>query len=502
MDTQPTHRTGNDSSLEGRHPPAIVWGNPCVWRCLRRYGKPVTWYSQFYGVFGVVVEVNTNQLVNTVALHSRDAMAGREKASARRTPGVEAGESPATPLRLPPVGTFPTEGRGFHPLAWTGSLVNRMWIYLGATAIPLGVTLALTLWIRSYATTHRLFDWPGGRKVHDAPKPRLGGIAIYVGFTSTVLTGFALAPWLATIPAIKTALPQTMAALAGVWAVKSPLIGLLLGGTIMFLVGLMDDLLGERFPTHWKFAGQTLAAIVAVACGVRVDFAGNDVTNFVLSVLWIVGISNAFNLLDNMDGLTAGVAAVSSAVFLINAAELGEIFICFILAALIGSLVGFLRFNFPPASLFMGDSGALFIGFTLSSLTILERYVTTASSSLFPILMPLLVLAVPLLDTISVIYIRILERRPIYIGDRCHLSHPPRALRPHRAAGGDLSLPRDLWTRVGSAPPGGRAPDPKRVDRVGLGAAGRPGALGHSVRRRAPKRADFPNFRRQGRDNP
>ncbi len=298
-----------------------------------------------------------------------------------------------------------------------------MLIYLGAAAIPMGVTLALALWIRSYATTHRLFDWPGGRKAHDGPKPRLGGIAIYVGFIATVFFGFAVAPWLATIPAIKTALPHTMTALAGAWTVKSPLVGLLLGGTIMFLVGLMDDLLGEKFPTRYKFAGQIFAAVVAVACGVRVDFAGNDVANFVLSVLWIVGISNAFNLLDNMDGLTAGVAAVSSAVFLINAAELGEVFICFILAALIGSLVGFLRFNFPPASLFMGDSGALFIGFTLSSLTILERYVTTASSSMFPILMPLLVLAVPLLDTTSVVYIRILERRPIYIGDRCHLSH-------------------------------------------------------------------------------
>ena len=298
-----------------------------------------------------------------------------------------------------------------------------MLIYLGAAAVPLAVTLALTLWIRSYATTHRLFDWPGGRKAHDAPKPRLGGIAIFVGFTSTVFIGFALAPWLATLPAVKVALPHTMTALAGAWKVKSPLIGLLLGGTIMFLVGLMDDLLGEKFATRYKFAGQMLAAVVAVGCGVRVDFAGNDIANFVLSVLWIVGISNAFNLLDNMDGLTAGVAAVSAGVFLINAAELGEVFICFILAALIGSLVGFLRFNFPPASLFMGDSGALFIGFTLSSLTILERYVTTASSSLFPILMPLLVLAVPLLDTISVVFIRILEQRPIYVGDRCHLSH-------------------------------------------------------------------------------
>jgi UDP-GlcNAc:undecaprenyl-phosphate GlcNAc-1-phosphate transferase len=298
-----------------------------------------------------------------------------------------------------------------------------MLIYLVAAAIPMGATLLLTAQIRSFATRRGLLDQPGGRKAHDAPKPRLGGVAIYLSFTSTVLVGFALAPWLASVPEIRAALPAAMEALKGAWEVRSPLVGLLVGGTIMFVVGLMDDLLGERFPTRWKFAGQTLAATVAVACGIRVDFAGNEVVNIVLSVLWIVGISNAFNLLDNMDGLAAGVAAVSSAVFLINAAELGEIFICFILAALIGSLVGFLRFNFPPASLFMGDSGALFLGFTLSSLTILEHYVTTASSTLFPVLMPPLVLAVPLLDTSSVIYIRLLEKRPIYIGDRSHLSH-------------------------------------------------------------------------------
>ncbi len=298
-----------------------------------------------------------------------------------------------------------------------------MLIYLVAAAIPLGATLLLTPRIRAFANRHGLFDLPGGRKAHDAPKPRLGGVAIFVTFTSTVLMGFALAPWLASVPAIKGALPQAMEALEGAWEVRTPLIGLLLGGAIIFLVGLMDDLLGARFATRWKFAGQTVAATIAVACGVQVDFAGNEVANFVLSVLWIVGISNAFNLLDNMDGLAAGVAALSAAVFLINAAELGEIFICVILAALIGSLVGFLRVNFPPASMFMGDAGALFIGFTLSSLTILEHYVSTASSSLFPVLMPVLVLAVPLLDTLSVIYIRLHEGRPIYVGDRCHLSH-------------------------------------------------------------------------------
>jgi UDP-GlcNAc:undecaprenyl-phosphate/decaprenyl-phosphate GlcNAc-1-phosphate transferase len=296
-------------------------------------------------------------------------------------------------------------------------------IYLLTAAIPLGMTLLLTPWVRARATRHGLLDEPGGRKAHDAPKPRLGGIAIYLSFTTTVLVGFALAPWLASVPGFRSILPEATEALREAWSVRTPLLGLLVGGTIMFLVGLLDDLLGERFPTGWKFVAQTVAALVAVACGVRVDFAGNDVINVLLSVLWIVGISNAFNLLDNMDGLTTGVAVVSASVFLINASELSEIFICFILAALIGTLVGFLRFNFPPASLFMGDSGSLFLGFILSSLTILEHYMSSASSSLFPVLMPPLVLAVPLLDTLSVIYIRISEGRPVHVGDRCHLSH-------------------------------------------------------------------------------
>jgi UDP-GlcNAc:undecaprenyl-phosphate GlcNAc-1-phosphate transferase len=244
-----------------------------------------------------------------------------------------------------------------------------------------------------------------------------------VSFTGTVLFGFALAPSLASVAWLQDLFPHVTAALAEAWKVKEPLFGLLAGGTIIFAVGLLDDLLGERFPTHFKFAGQCLAAALAVACGIRVEFLGNEILNISVSFLWIVGISNSFNLLDNMDGLAAGVAAMSAVIFLINAAELGEIFICLILTAFIGTLVGFLRFNFHPARLFMGDCGALFIGFVLSSLTILEHYVSSASSSLFPVLMPPLVLAVPLLDTMSVIVIRLREGRPVYVGDRCHLSH-------------------------------------------------------------------------------
>ncbi len=298
-----------------------------------------------------------------------------------------------------------------------------VWVYLLAFSVPLGATVFLVPWIRSFCISHGLLDWPSKRKTHSQPIPRLGGIAIFVSFTSTVLVGFALAPTLASLSGLQGLFPHMMTALAEAWQVMTPLMGLMVGGTIIFVVGLVDDLLGNRFPTHWKFAGQCVAAAVAVASGIRVDFLGIEALNVVVSFLWIVGISNAFNLMDNMDGLATSVAIMSAAIFLVNAAELGEIFLCLVLTALIGSLLGFLRFNFPPASLFMGDCGALFIGFMLSSLTILEGYVSSASSHLFPVLMPLLVLAVPLLDTLSVITIRIREGRPIHVGDRCHLSH-------------------------------------------------------------------------------
>ncbi|MCG6928161.1 MAG: undecaprenyl/decaprenyl-phosphate alpha-N-acetylglucosaminyl 1-phosphate transferase, partial [Acidobacteria bacterium] len=138
---------------------------------------------------------------------------------------------------------------------------------------------------------------------------------------------------------------------------------------------------------------------------------------------WVVGITNAFNLLDNMDGLSAGVALVASLVLLLNAWLLGGFFMSLVYVALIGSLLGFLVYNWHPASIFLGDSGSLFIGFVLASLTLLQRYVSHASSSYFPVLMPVLVLALPILDTTTVTVIRIRERRPIYVGDSRHLSH-------------------------------------------------------------------------------
>ncbi len=296
-------------------------------------------------------------------------------------------------------------------------------LYVLLVALPFAGTSLLLPLVTRFCIARGWLDRPGGRKQHLSPIPRLGGIAFFASFALTVLVGVALAPTLTALAPVRALLPEIANALAEAHRVRPQLLGLLAGALTIFLVGFLDDVLGERFPLGFKLFGQSAAALIAVGSGIQVDFTGVPLLNALVSFLWILGISNAFNLLDNMDGLAVGVAISSAFIFFLNALALEEIFLCLILAAFAGALAGFMRENVHPARIFMGDSGALFIGFMLSSLTILEHYVSPASSSLFPVLMPPLVLAVPLIDTFSVIAIRISEGRPIYRGDRCHLSH-------------------------------------------------------------------------------
>jgi UDP-GlcNAc:undecaprenyl-phosphate GlcNAc-1-phosphate transferase len=296
--------------------------------------------------------------------------------------------------------------------------------------IPIGVLIAAFAlsaalvpaagWI---ARRYGVIDEPGPRKVHQRPTPRIGGIAVWATFTVVVLAGYFGLPVLARLPWVETHLAAPLAMLQESYRVQGKLMALLLGGALAFAVGLLDDVLGGRFPVGVKFAGQVLAAVVLVAGGIRTDVLVYDALNVALTLVWVVGITNAFNLLDNMDGLSAGVAFVASLVLLVNAWLLGEFFISLVLVAFMGSLLGFLVYNWHPASIFLGDCGSLFVGFTLASLTLLQRYVSHASSHLFPVLMPVLVLALPILDTATVTFIRLREGRPIYVGDSRHLSH-------------------------------------------------------------------------------
>jgi UDP-GlcNAc:undecaprenyl-phosphate GlcNAc-1-phosphate transferase len=273
------------------------------------------------------------------------------------------------------------------------------------------------------ARRFRVLDDPGPRKVHRAPTPRIGGVAVFFAFALVVLAGYFGVPVLSRVPWVQAHLAAPVAMLQEAYRVEGKLAALLLGAAIAFLVGLLDDVLGSRFRIGFKLAGQVLAAVVLVAGGIRTDFLYYESLNVAFTLVWVVGVTNAFNLLDNMDGLSAGVAFVASLVLLLNAWILGEFFISLVLVALMGSLLGFLVYNWHPASIFLGDCGSLFVGFTLASLTLLQRYVSHASSTLFPILMPVLVLALPILDTATVVFIRVREGRPIYVGDSRHLSH-------------------------------------------------------------------------------
>src|SRR5713101_244633 len=287
----------------------------------------------------------------------------------------------------------------------------------------LALCAALVPFSRIVARRLGVMDQPGPRKVHAAPMPRLGGLAVFLSFAGVVLVGYALVPFLNALPFVQTHFGTPLAHLQEAYRVEKKLLALLVSAALAFSVGLADDILGTRFQVGWKVLGQVVAAVVVIAADVRTSFMPTDWLNTAITLLWVVGVTNAFNLLDNMDGLATGVAFVASSVLLVNAWLLGEFFISLILVAFMGSLLGFLLFNFNPASVFLGDCGSLFIGSVLASLTLLERYVSHASSTYFPVLMPVLVLAVPLLDTATVIVIRVRERRPIYVGDSRHISH-------------------------------------------------------------------------------
>lgn len=278
------------------------------------------------------------------------------------------------------------------------------------------VTVAMVPTARALAERTGAIDQPGPRKVHTRPIPRLGGVAPAVAFWASTALGFA---------ALEEPLVQRLVGpeLRDAVAVGPKLAGILMGSLLVFLTGLTDDVFGSRFPVWAKTLGQTGAALCVVLGGVSTSFLPTPWLNGLLTVFWLVGITNAFNLLDNMDGLSSGVALIASSVLLVNTIAGGEVLISALALAFIGVLVGFLLFNFNPASIFLGDCGSHFIGFVLASILLLDRYVTSSSSSYFPVLMPVLLLALPIIDTTTVVFIRLREHRPIYVGDARHLSH-------------------------------------------------------------------------------
>ena len=268
-----------------------------------------------------------------------------------------------------------------------------------------------------------IMDHPGERKIHTTPKPRMGGLAFVLSFLLVIIAHIAGILIFKNSDFIHQHLPMVTRNLERFSNVLPKLAVILIGGFLTTLIGLLDDYFRDKFSYKYKFLAQFAVAALVVSFGVRTEFLPGNLADIVVSMLWIVGMSNSFNLLDNMDGLTAGVSVISALLFFVMAFVQQQVFMAFIFIAFAGSILGFLPYNFKPAKIFMGDTGSLFIGFMFGVLTLQSSYRIPGSHTLITVIMPVLILSIPLYDTFSVILIRLKEKRPVFIGDKCHFSH-------------------------------------------------------------------------------
>lgn len=301
-----------------------------------------------------------------------------------------------------------------------------IWILLLTGAAAFGITALLLPPIIRIALRRGFIDHPGPRKSHAAPMPYGGGVAVALGFTLTLAAGVA-ACWLIQGGTTFELPAEVIRHAPGVLSKVPDLLMLVGGSLVILMLGTADD--RWKLSPRVKLLVEALAATGFVVGSERLSFfmepsAVGDIVGGALTVLWIVGITNAFNLLDHMDGLTGGVTLLACAAFAVVAGVTGQWFVAAALAALAGASAAFLLFNFPPARVFIGDGGSLFVGFTLATLTVTFTFYEPAANRR-PIAwtIPLVVLAVPLYDMASVILTRLRHRRPIFEGDRNHVAH-------------------------------------------------------------------------------
>lgn len=261
------------------------------------------------------------------------------------------------------------------------------------------VTWSLTPLVRRLALRLGAVDIPGSRKVHHLPVPTMGGLAIFVGFGAVLLFTW---PW------------------------PRPVLGLALGGVLVVLLGIWDDC--RELSPRGKLLGQVAAALVMVALGVKVDFVSNPFDGMIFlgflavpaTVLWVVGITNALNLIDGLDGLAAGTAAIAALSMGIVAWMEGQMVVALYAFSLAACALAFLRYNFSPARIFMGDTGSMFLGLNLAGLAVLGFTKTTTVLSL---LVPVIILGWPIVDTFWAIVRRYHHRQSIFAADKQHLHH-------------------------------------------------------------------------------
>ena len=280
-------------------------------------------------------------------------------------------------------------------------------IYTWAFAAALIVSLLVMPLVILLAKRTGAMDAPNARKVHKKPIPRIGGLGIYAGFMASII-----------FVAVRFGLDGEQ---------LTETIGLVVSGSLIVALGLVDDY--KNLPAKIKLLGQICAAAVLVLLfGVRIDFVTDPFGDYIYlewfaipaTMLWLVGLTNTVNLIDGLDGLAAGVAAIASFTILLIALEQNFILVAVLTAALAGAAVGFLRYNFHPADIFMGDTGSMFLGFMLAGISVTGAVKSVATIAL---VVPIFALGLPILDTTFAIVRRVRGGVPIFKPDKGHLHH-------------------------------------------------------------------------------
>ncbi|HEV8540213.1 MAG TPA: MraY family glycosyltransferase [Nitrospiraceae bacterium] len=267
-----------------------------------------------------------------------------------------------------------------------------MFLYVLTFTLALLLALYGVPLARRAALQFNVVDHPDGRLKHQsAPVPYFGGLAVYLAF----LVGLALT-----------------------FEFRQDVLGLVLAGTLMVMVGLIDDF-GVLTPGP-KLIGQLIAVFVLIRSGIRIEIAAfPEWLDLLITVFWMIGIINAFNIIDVMDGLAGGIGVIACGWLFVVAVMNQDTMVAVMLAALAGSLVGFLRYNFHPASIYLGDTGSLFVGLMLGALAMIGKYTVVNPIS---VLAPVLILGVPVFDTLFVMSIRWIRGVPVFWGSPDHFA--------------------------------------------------------------------------------
>jgi UDP-GlcNAc:undecaprenyl-phosphate GlcNAc-1-phosphate transferase len=264
---------------------------------------------------------------------------------------------------------------------------------IGTFLISAVLSYLITPLFRLIALRTAFVDHPQSKKkAHVTPVPLLGGLAIVFSFMVSIMLTTRF---------------------------EKVLIPILIGAAVVVLFGLIDDKLGMM--PRVKLTGQLVAALVVIRMGIKVDTIPFYYASLLFTVIWIMGITNAFNLLDNLNGLSSGIAGISAVCFGVIAWKNGQMFVATVSFALAGSCFGFLKHNFPKANIFMGDAGSMFLGFMLSCIALIGCWETERISTSLSV--PILILGYPIFDTALVSIIRTIEGRSIFQGGKDHSSH-------------------------------------------------------------------------------